>query len=187
MSVCLSVTFFLGGRQPAWLGTTIVKQWEPSVIVNLIVIVIPIVSHNVIVINSYCHCCSYWYLLSFLLLYYDPAFAGLDTPLPLLFQVRSSRPQDDRHCPRGALPPVGLGHFWRLHPMGTLPGNAPPTCSPNQDFLFNSWSITIQVLPQNASFIGAWAPAFPVPGAVTPGLSLLCLVHQFHEACFVRI
>jgi hypothetical protein len=39
-----------------------------------------------------------------LLLFLDLAFAGLDTPLPLPSQDISSRHQEDRHHPQGALP-----------------------------------------------------------------------------------
>jgi hypothetical protein len=57
-------------------------------------------------------------LLLLLLLFLGLALAGLDTPLPLPSQVRSSRSQEDRECPRGASPPTGLGHFRGLYPWG---------------------------------------------------------------------
>jgi hypothetical protein len=63
----------------------------------------------VVIVAQQCH----------LLLFLGPAFAGLKTPLPLPFQVRSSRPQEDRDWFQGASQPTELGHLrW------PRPGNA---------------------------------------------------------------
>jgi hypothetical protein len=112
----LCVAFFLGGRQLVWPLVIVAQRWETIVIANLIVnlIVIPIVRVVVIPI-----------VILFLSLFLDFAFAGLDTPLPLPSQVRSSRPQEDRDWPRGASPSMGLGYFRVLHPLSTLPGDTP--------------------------------------------------------------
>jgi hypothetical protein len=79
-------------------------------------------------------------LLLLLLLFLGLAFAGLDTPLPLLSQVISSRPRDDRDCPRGNSPPTGLGHFRGLYPVGALPSYA-PTPSTNWNFYLTFWAL----------------------------------------------
>jgi hypothetical protein len=106
ISVC---RVFPGGRPPTWSGVIVAQQWVPTVTILLL----------------------FLYLL--LLLFLGLAFAGLYT-LPIddaLVQNRSSRPQENRDCPRGALPPTGLCHFRGISPRrGTA-----PTPSPNQDYL----------------------------------------------------
>jgi hypothetical protein len=94
-------------------------------------------------------------LFLLLLLSHGLAFAGLDTPLP----IPSSGPYKNWDCPQQALSPMGLGHFQRLHTLGT-PSSKTPMPSHNWDFLFKPWSFTTQVLPQNTCFVGAW-PRFP--------------------------
>jgi hypothetical protein len=95
-----------------------------------------------------------------------PCLHGLDAPLPLPSQVRSSRPQEDQDCPRRASPPTGLCHLQGLQPHPQVMATTP---SPNWDFLFNPWGFTIRALLHDACFIGAWPPALHVPGALPPG------------------
>jgi hypothetical protein len=70
-----------------------------------------------------------------------------------------------------------------IHGAGSLVGTAPPGnalhFSPNGYYLFNPVPLPPEpFLPHNACFFGAWLPALPVPGALPPGLSILCLAHQ---------
>jgi hypothetical protein len=93
--VCLSVAFSLEVSNLHDRGIIVTQQWEPILLLIL--------------------------LLLLLLLFLCLAFAGLDTPLPLSSQVRSSRSQDYLDWPRGALPPTGLGHFRGLSPLRGAP------------------------------------------------------------------
>jgi hypothetical protein len=85
-------------------------------------------------------------LFLLLLLFLGLAFAGLDIPLFLPCQVISSRPQEDRDCPRRFLPPTGLSHFRALSPHRDTPTNTPNVFS--KPGLFNSWWVTAQTLPR---------------------------------------
>jgi hypothetical protein len=67
---------------------------------------------------------SWWITLVFWTKWQFPlglAFAVLDTPGLLPSHVRSFRPQEDMDCPRGVLPPTGLGHFRGLSPIRCTP------------------------------------------------------------------
>jgi hypothetical protein len=54
----------------------------------------------------------------------------------------------------------------------------PPTPSPKQDTLFNSWSFTTEALSQDVCFVTSWPPALPVPGTLPRGISVICLAHK---------
>jgi hypothetical protein len=101
-------------------GVIVSEQWEPIDIVKPIVIhiLIAIVIH-IVPLSLLLFLLS---LLFLLLLFLDHAFTGLDTPLPLLSEVRSSRPQENWNCPQGSSSPTGL------LPVTAPPGNTTMYC-----------------------------------------------------------
>jgi hypothetical protein len=87
---------------------------------------------------SYCH--PYYYFS--IILNFDCCFYFCCSSYSYRYNfyccyLRSSRPQENRDCSRGASPLTTLGHFRGSHPMWTPPDNI-PTPSPNWDCLFNS-------------------------------------------------
>jgi hypothetical protein len=115
-------------------------------------------------------------IIPLLLLFLRFVFAGLNTRLPLPSQVISYRPQEDRDCPRGVLPPTGLGHFRGRSPLWGTPGIAPNAYS--KPGLFNLWGFTTQALPQDGCFVGALPPAIFAPGAFPHWPPLAFFGHQ---------
>lgn len=107
------------------------------------------------------------------------AYAVLDTPGPLSSQVRSSRSQEDMDSPKGILPPMGLGYFWRLSPFWASPSAYSKSGSFNHEALLSRsfprmlhWGLA----PSDCCSRD-FASQFTSPLTWPPDLDPLCLSH----------
>lgn len=148
-------------------GVIAAQHWQPVDILNLIVVLL--FQLELLLLSL---------LFLLLLLFHGLIFAGSDISLPLPFQVKSPRTQEDWDCPRGASPPTGLGHFRGLHLIGTHPSNA-STPSPNS-VLFHLTPRLYHPVPSSRCLLRytAWSAMLPAAGTLPPGHPIMSLAHQ---------
>jgi hypothetical protein len=98
-----------------------------------------------------------------------PCLCWVGYPLPVPSQVRSSRPQENRNCPWGALL-LRDGPLLATKPLLGYPEVMPQCLLKTR--IFSLWAFAIWALSQNSCFIWAWTPGIIVPAALPHTLPL---------------